>query len=569
MKTCITRLDFKAKDDASVKFFFEKIGAIGYVAKYESHWLAVILDDKRVMEEIENQPFIIDGIAKENLAHVKNGQFQGLYFLSPKAHRMSSDSIHIDGVSPNGLVRGWGWQSNGKPCDVRISVDGGLIGTFPVNRFRVDLLNAGIGTGCHGFSNRLPDRILDGKSHHLLIELIASDDENVNVLAKAEKTTKFPFHFNLERPWIGSGQEHSYTWTASDEAEYLNIRDSVLNGDYPAALARAAHFIDHKPRAIFLDFGVKDRCLIEDDLFQTFGHRLRRRWGEHFGRESCHLKEHCCKNLELPYNRISSPSNTKFDQIHSDSPWTSGGPLSRCPMPIRHFASKKLTMDFASAMGVKAPRTLGIIKSIADFDRFDFPSRYVLKPDFASGVELYLMADDINLFDGFLYSREAIRDKVGKYISEGSGREFIVEEFVQQEGTETSSPIIPLDYKFHCFGGKARIIHVDDKNAISRDVLHRRQSWLGRDWSHTPVPFRKTGEHPNDPIRRPECFPKMLNLADELAGRLKDYVRLDFYASPEGPVLGEITSYSHSGLGFSEYGDNIMGQAWEIFSSVE
>jgi len=252
--------------------------------------------------------------------------------------------------------------------------------------------------------------------------------------------------------------------------------------------------------------------------------------------------------------------------MHVERPWNSGGLLDRCPMPIRHFASKKLTIDFAHKIGVKVPKTFGVIRSLEDFDKFEFPARYVLKPDFASGIELYLMNGDMNLFDGFSYTKDYIRTRVDKFLKGGDSREFIVEEFVQQEDVEENIPVVPLDYKFHCFGGKARIIHIDDKNTISRDFLHRRQSWLARDWSYTPASFRSSGEHPNEPIKRPKCLPKMLSIVDQIAEKLKDYVRVDFYASVEGPVLGEITSYSHSGLGFSEYGDIVLGQAWEIFS---
>lgn len=566
MPIIVTKIEFRSKDDAGVKSFFEKAGAIGYVAKYDKHWLALILNDERVIEEMRRQSFFIGEITRKDLTHIKTGPFRGLNFVTPKPARKSSNIVHIDGITANGLIKGWGWSSDEKPCCVNVTVDAQLIGKFSANKFRIDLLNEGIGTGCHAFSNRLPDWVLDGKSHNLLVELVALDDPDDRVLAKAEKVAKFPFHFNLQRPWVGSGKDHAYTWTSSNEADYLDIRSSIIGGDGFGAITRASKFISLYPHAIFLDFGVKDFFINNDDIFQTFRYRLRRRWGEHFGRSTCHLGEQCCKKLNLPYNEESSQKISKINPIFIDKPWDLGGFLDRCPMPIRHFASKKLTVEFAHKMKVRVPKTLGVIRSINDFDKFDFPSRYVLKPDYASGTELYLMCGDINLFDGFEYSKESIRARVSNFINGGEGREFIVEEFIQQENTGKNLPIIPLDYKFHCFGGKARIIHVDDKNAISRDTLHRRQSWLARDWSHSPASFRSTGEHPNESIQRPSCLSEMIKIVDRLASNIKDYVRVDFYASPEGPVLGEITSYSHSGLGFSEYGDIIMGQAWEIFS---
>ncbi|UIJ33122.1 hypothetical protein LV780_19885 (plasmid) [Cereibacter azotoformans] len=202
---------------------------------------------------------------------------------------------------------------------------------------------------------------------------------------------------------------------------------------------------------------------------------------------------------------------------------------------------------------------------MADFDAFCFPGRYVLKPDFGSGVALFLMHGDLNLFDGLTYGRSEIRAAVAKYMENHPNCEFVVEEYIEQDGTDPRLPFIPLDYKVHCFGGRARIIHVDDKNAISRDALHRRQSWLARDWCHSPAPFRHVVEHPNAPIVAPRCLPEILRLADQVAANLKDYVRVDFYAARTGPILGEITSFTHAGRGFTEYGNLVLGQAWEIF----
>ena len=44
-----------------------------------------------------------------------------------------------------------------------------------------------------------------------------------------------------------------------------------------------------------------------------------------------------------------------------------------------------------------------------------------------------------------------------------------------------------------------------------------------------------------------------------------DYIRVDLYATDRGAVLGELTSYSNSGTGFTEFASVIMSQAWEIF----
>jgi hypothetical protein len=209
-----------------------------------------------------------------------------------------------------------------------------------------------------------------------------------------------------------------------------------------------------------------------------------------------------------------------------------------------------------------------VISSAADFAAFTFPDRYVLKPEIDSGHGLYLMHYGLNLFDGLRYTREALRGKVVEYFGQRRGSHFIVEEFLAQEGIDSSDPIVPLDYKMHAFGGKVRIIHVDDRNTVSRDPLHRRQAWLSRDW--VAAPFRmRVAEQESEPIRRPACFDGMLQVADAIATHLKDYIRIDLYATDDGPVLGELTTYTHAGRGFTDYGAMILAQTWHIFEDRE
>jgi hypothetical protein len=137
-----------------------------------------------------------------------------------------------------------------------------------------------------------------------------------------------------------------------------------------------------------------------------------------------------------------------------------------------------------------------------------------------------------------------------------------------QDVAQKDQPIIPLDYKIHCFGGRARFVQIVDKNAISRDILHSRQCWLSRDWTHSPFPLRDVTEHPNRPVARPIEYEKMCELADQISSDLGDYIRVDMYATPEGPVLGELSSFTNAGTGFTGYGDTILGQCWEIFDAA-
>jgi hypothetical protein len=74
------------------------------------------------------------------------------------------------------VTGGWAWDSN--PLNPPISVDiykDGLLqaeaSQVPANRFRQDLLNAGIGNGYHGFEYTLPSDWKDGQPHSIQVKI--------------------------------------------------------------------------------------------------------------------------------------------------------------------------------------------------------------------------------------------------------------------------------------------------------------------------------------------------------------------------------------------------------------
>jgi hypothetical protein len=541
--------------------------ADGFLAHDATRCFALVLRNERVLYQLSRKKSVAKAYKVTYLDDVRNTGFNGLSRVALKGVRFRKTHISLDGVAPHGRVFGWAHGAEDKPVALLLSIDGEFVETVYPDRFRNDLLGQNIGIGCGGFSLRLPDRYLDGNSHEIKLELYLRNDPYKKIIMQMSKQKKLPFHFNLPRPWITTSAVHAVKWTAEDETKFLDIRENILEHNYANGLLRAGHFIDEKPSAVFRDFGIKDRYKIENLKFESFGKRVTNRWGKLFGENLCALGAGCCKAMKLPYNAMQ-PKGISADNATMPDTWEKGGFLDQCPLKIRHFASKELTQKYAAQYGIHTPKLYGAIGSIEEFDAFDFPDQYVLKPDFASGIELYLMQGDLNLFDGFRYTKDTIRSRVAHYLATNRSSYFIVEEFLCQDVAQKDQPIIPLDYKIHCFGGRARFVQIVDKNAISRDILHSRQCWLSRDWTHSPFPLRDVTEHPNRPVARPIEYEKMCELADQISSDLGDYIRVDMYATPEGPVLGELSSFTNAGTGFTGYGDTILGQCWEIFDAA-
>jgi len=567
LKNTLAYIEFAQPNPNDVWAALSSTAAEGFLAYNKTRCFALIRDNERAIFQLSRKQSVAEAYKVSRFDDLTNTNFEGLQRIEMRDQIIRSAHISFDGVTSNGRLFGWAYAANDAPVSMKITVDGELIELIKPNRFRDDLLKANIGMGCAGFSFRLPDRYLDGNDHETKLELYLSDDPSEKIVARMSKIAPFPFHFNLPRPWTGSGRSHAVSWPAKAEAEYLDIRHNILDGAFNTGLARAADFITRRPSSVFKDFGLKDRYLIEGLKFMGFREKITHRWGELFNDTFCELGPSCCKSFNLPYNAKPLKEHV-VKNSESLLSWRKGDLLDKCPLKIRHFASKELTQKYAQKFDIRTPELYGIIKSIEEFDAFNFPKRYVLKPDFGSGIELYLMHDDLNLFDGFRYGDERIRARLAHYFRTNPNSYFIVEEFLDQDMADKDQPIVPLDYKLHCFGGKARFVYVSDKNTASRDPRHRRQSWLSRDWAHTPFSFRTAMDHPNIPIKKPFQFDLMCGIADQICTDLGKYIRVDMYATAAGPVLGEISSFSSSGIVYTPYADIMLGQCWEIFDAA-
>jgi len=59
-------------------------------------------------------------------------------------------------------------------------------------------------------------------------------------------------------------------------------------------------------------------------------------------------------------------------------------------------------------------------------------------------------------------------------------------------------------------------------------------------------------------------FAVTMAAAERLSALLPQLLRLDLYATPEGPVLGEITAYPSAGLDITPFSRRTLLQMWEL-----
>lgn len=99
---------------------------------------------------------------------------------------------------------------------------------------------------------------------------------------------------------------------------------------------------------------------------------------------------------------------------------------------------------------------------------------------------------------------------------------------------------LPIDYKFYCFNGKAKIIYVD----FDRYGNHTRNLY-NMNWEL--LPYKR--DYPNHPVpfERPVKFDEMVNIAEILSSPFS-IVRVDFFEVDRKIIFGELTFTPAAGL---------------------
>jgi hypothetical protein len=446
--------------------------------------------------------------------------------------------LTVEQIDRRGVLFGWAHEAGAdhKRLDLLISVDGAPVGRVKADQLRLDLLRAGVGDGEYGFAFEMPPMVLDGGGHTVSVAPTGTRPEAVR--GADEKRLTFPALFTASGPWRSAEPGGAYK-------AFFALKSLVINGDAAAAAPALKEEITRHPELIFFDVGFDEACLRAGNLFPSFRERLVRRMGRWGPTAICDLGTACCKNHEAVDDEFV---------------------FQNCPQLLRHFSSKRFTKTYCERFRIRTSRTFLVSDNIAQVcDVAGSLSRFVLKPTDDSGQCTFIMSGGRNLLDRTPVALSEIRQALQDYQSRRPDASFLVEEFLTQNSA-TPGDVIPLDYKLHMFDAHLRLIQVDDRNVFySRDPLNRQQGWFAGNWTPAPHRIRVRQEEAID-FRRPDRLEEMTEIACRIAAACGDYVRVDFFDTLEGVTLGEVTPFSHSGRGFTKFGDLTLSQAWELFS---
>ena len=172
--------------------------------------------------------------------------------------------------------------------------------------------------------------------------------------------------------------------------------------------------------------------------------------------------------------------------------------------------------------------TLSVLNNEAEVRSYKFQPNCVVKPTHASGEILFTGQDG-----------NADRAKVISWLQYDYYKRTRERNYRNLEKKIIVEPLIfgradNLDYKFHCYEGKVRLLQVD----TDRHVKHTR-AFFSRDFERLPFSIGYPISHV--PIRRPDNLMQMIKVAEGLSSYFP-YIRVDMYTDGESVLVGELTN---------------------------
>ena len=201
---------------------------------------------------------------------------------------------------------------------------------------------------------------------------------------------------------------------------------------------------------------------------------------------------------------------------------------------------------------------IDVIKIYDNVDEINFdelPNKFVLKWNFGCGYNI-ICTDKSKLNQNV--TRKILK-KWGKskfhlHNSElhykNIKRKIICEKFIEPE-----KGILPDDYKFYCFNGKAEYVMI----CSDRDKGNTKFYFYDRDWNLVKLNKKSQNLPESFNIEKPKMMEKLFEYADKLSLSFP-FVRVDLYTSEDNIYFGELTFTPSAGLdtGYTDEGDKIL-----------
>lgn len=187
-------------------------------------------------------------------------------------------------------------------------------------------------------------------------------------------------------------------------------------------------------------------------------------------------------------------------------------------------------------------KVYGVWENALEIDFKKLPKKFVLKPNHGSSWVI-VVKDKSTIDEADVRHKLNYWLKINYYYWYGRERQYklIEPKIIGEQYLEDNNKNL-LDYKFFCFGGKVRFIHL----TIDRFTDHKRKNFYDRNWNRLPFTY---GPLPGSDKKfpKPKNFSKMIEIAEKLSSGLK-LARIDLYNLNGKIYFGEITLTPGNGM---------------------
>ena len=204
--------------------------------------------------------------------------------------------------------------------------------------------------------------------------------------------------------------------------------------------------------------------------------------------------------------------------------------------------------------------TIGIYEKFKDIDFEKLPDKFVIKTTHDSGS--VIICKDKKNFDIKKAKEKIEKSLKRKYYNlyrewpyKNVKPRIIIEEFIENSDDKDLN-----DYKFWCFNGKVKYIHVTSNRGKNGGL---KLDFYNINWEK--MPFEWDYPKTDITIEKPQNYELMIELAEKLSKDIP-YLRVDMYNLNGKIYLGELTFYT--GAGFEKFNpekyDRILGDMLEL-----
>ena len=201
---------------------------------------------------------------------------------------------------------------------------------------------------------------------------------------------------------------------------------------------------------------------------------------------------------------------------------------------VREYVKEKVGEEYLNEL-------ISVHQSPKEVDFNSLPDKFVLKA--THGYHFNLLVKDKNKLNKrkakFLMYKWLSKNQYKRGGLEWAYKyakpKIIIEKYLEEIGKDDIN-----DYKFFCYNGSPKLLHVD----IDRGTNHSR-AYYDMEWNKLPIKHDSIGFIEGE-TQKPENFSEMIKVATKLAGNFP-FVRVDLYNLNRRIVFGEMTFYPADG----------------------